>query len=176
MPRFTGAGGFLRAKMAINRHILNIKRTMYEDAATKAILVIKQSIIVLQCNLKNDVDLCIKEIEKDFGKMLELAIATPRPESGPAKVKLQTETLRKIEEFDTVLSQVVVKYGEHPGCENAPNFGNGEDETLDGVATTNSFNDGEQIHRDGTGKAVDTIRLQTFSDEEDSDDDDNDQA
>jgi hypothetical protein len=78
---------------------------MYADAATEVAQGVEDVITLLKSNLKKDFHNSIEKVKEDFEEMLVIACATPRPESGPAKIKLQEEVLTKLSRFDSLLGE-----------------------------------------------------------------------
>lgn len=78
---------------------------MYTDAATEVAQGVEDIITLLKSNLKKDLHNNIEKVKEDFEKMLVIACATPRPESGPAKIELQEEVLIKLGRFDSLLGE-----------------------------------------------------------------------
>jgi hypothetical protein len=78
---------------------------MYLGAANDVAEAVENVILMLKGNLQKDLDSKLSRIERDFEKMLVTATTTPRPETGPWKIKLQAEVLEKLTTFDNILGE-----------------------------------------------------------------------
>jgi hypothetical protein len=85
---------------------------MYADASKELADAVHNSVTLLRTHLESDFNTYVDKIEKDFAKMLDTARATPRPETGPAKVALQREVLMKLSHFDGLLGVFKPRNGE----------------------------------------------------------------
>lgn len=140
---------------------------MYNSAAKDVAEAVDNVILMLKGNLQRDLDSKLSRIESDFEKMLVTATTTPRPETGPWKIRLQTEVLEKLTAFDKVLGEF-----------QSVNEGNIVDEDPYHQADMNGESSEDRPDHDNnernegpnaTGSDVPNIKSEyaTFSDEED---------
>jgi hypothetical protein len=126
-------------------------------------------VMLLQSHLRRDFEQYIEQTQKEHSKMLTNASATPRPESGPTKLKLQAEALEKLTEFDDLLSEL--QSGGHENFESEGPWGMDIDETSDKDSNIGTDNDGMAVLEEASAEVLDEFGLQTFSDEEELGDD-----
>ena len=82
---------------------------MYADAGKELADAVYDSIRLLLSHLKTDSNNFADKNEKDFNKMLDVARDTPKPERGPAKVKLQREVQLKLGEYKLLLRKSLIE-------------------------------------------------------------------
>lgn len=92
-------------KELIAGHLEKVSGPMYMRAARQITESVENIVCVLLNALKKDLDEYIEKIQAEFEKMLEHASATPRPETGPEKIKMQREVLEKLSAFDGLLGE-----------------------------------------------------------------------